>query len=106
MKMSHLSSLDHLLPRMASDNRGPPISTIAKAEDPANMTELPMRATLLGNCLVQANPRILLFLERRQQADLRVTVALAMIPIAVKIQRTKWPAAVAGLKAATVAGNP
>lgn len=50
MKTSHLSNLDHLLPWMALDNRATPISTIAKAKDLANMTELPMRATLPGNC--------------------------------------------------------
>lgn len=106
MKTSHLSNLDHLLPWMALDNRATPISTIAKAKDPANMTEPPMRATLLGNCSAPANPRIFLFLERERQARLGVTVALDMIPTAVKTQGTKEAAAVAGLKTATVPGNP
>lgn len=47
-----------------------------------------------------------MFLERKQPAKLRVTVALDMKQTAAKIQGTKEAATVVRLKAATVAGNP
>jgi hypothetical protein len=50
MRITHISSLDHLLPQMALDNMEIHIYITAKEKDPVNMTVLPIRVEHLDKC--------------------------------------------------------